>query len=80
MLTRMTLQLLLQVNTILFELLLLDIDDEEQEQNPFGEDPYEDDYPEDDLDEYEYADIDSELLDDPILLMKWLEKQDKQGQ
>lgn len=62
------------------ELLLLDIDDEEQEQNPFGEDPYEDDYPEEDLDEYEYADIDSELLDDPILLMKWLEKQDKQGQ
>jgi len=59
------------------ELLLLDIDDEEQDQNPFGEDPYEDDYPDDDLDEYEYEDLDSELLDNPILLMKWLEKQDK---
>lgn len=62
------------------ELLLLDIDDEEQDQNPFGADPYEEDYPEDDLDEYEYEDLDSELLDNPILLMKWLEKQDKQGQ
>ncbi len=59
------------------ELLLLDIDDEEQDQNPFGEDPYEDDYPDDDLDEYEYEDLDSELLENPILLMKWLEKQDK---
>lgn len=62
------------------ELLLLDIDDEEQDQNPFGEDPFEDDYPEDDLDEYEYEDLDSELLDDPVLLMKWLAKQDAQEQ
>lgn len=55
------------------ELLLLDIDTEEDD-NPFGEDLEELNEEDDTLDEYEYDDIDPAILEDPVLLMKWLEK------
>lgn len=58
------------------ELLLLDIDTEEEE-NPFGEDMEEfhtGNEDDDTSDDYEYEDLDPALLDNPVLLMKWLEK------
>lgn len=56
------------------ELLLLDIDTDEEE-NPFGEDMEEfDEDSEANLNEYEYEDMDPALLENPVLLMKWLEK------
>jgi len=65
------------------DLMLLDLDDEED--NPFGEDTalegddlytdkYYDETQDGQPDEYEYDDVDPEIFRDPVLMVKWLEK------
>ena len=41
-------------------------------EHPFGEEILDDEYNE--LDDYEYDDLEQDILDDPVQLMKWLEK------